>query len=129
MDAAQWNLLLQSAITDVQNGGVGFVTGGDYTLSSAIQGVWELARKSVFVGSTQPANKWALAQGPFNKTSGLNCDAPIPGNYCLSAVQSISMPKDSFVVNQRMMNIYDGPAYEDSNGFLDIARRTLNARW
>jgi len=116
----QWNLLLQSAITDVQNGGVGFVTGGDYTLSSAIQGVWELARKSVFVGSTQPANKWTLAQGPFNSTSGLTCDAPIPGNYCLSAVQGISMPKDSFVVNQRMLNIYDGPAYEDSNGFLDI---------
>jgi hypothetical protein len=116
----QWNLLLQSAITDSQNGGVGFVTGGDYTLSSAIQGVWELARKSVFVGSTQPSNKWALAQGPFNSTSGLTCDQPIPGNYCLSAVQGISMPKDSFVVNQRMFNIYDGPSYEDSNGFLDI---------
>ena len=30
------------------------------------------------------------------------------------------MPKDNFVVNQRLFNIYDGPAYEDSNGFLDI---------
>jgi hypothetical protein len=116
----QWYLVLQSALTDVQNGGLTFVTGGDYTLSSAIQGVWELARKSVFVGATQPANKWALSQGPFNSTSGLTCDQPVPGSYCLSAAQGISMPKDNFVVNQRLFNIYDGPSYEDSNGFLDI---------
>ena len=122
----QWNLVLQSAITDDQNGGVGFVTGGDYTLSSAIRGVWELARKSVFVGETQPTNKWAYAQGPFNSTSGLTCDQPIPGNYCLSAAQGISMPKDSFVVNQRLFNIYDGPSYEDSNGFLDITPTNFN---
>ena len=116
----QWNLVLQGALTDVQNGGLTFVTGGDYTLSSAIQGVWELARKSVFVGATQPSNKWALSQGPFNSTSGLTCDQPVPGSYCLSAAQGISMPKDNFVVNQRLFNIYDGPSYEDSNGFLDI---------
>ncbi|MGH7914307.1 MAG: G8 domain-containing protein, partial [Candidatus Binataceae bacterium] len=30
----QWNLVLQSALTDVQNGGLTFVTGGDYTHSS-----------------------------------------------------------------------------------------------
>ena len=58
--------------------------------------------------------------GPFNTTSGLTCDEPFPGNYCLSAKEGISMPKDNFVVNQRLFNIYDGPSYEDSNGFLDI---------
>jgi hypothetical protein len=121
----QWNLMLQSALTDVQNGGLTFVTGGDYTQSSAPPGVWELARKSVFVGATQPNNKWASDAGPFNTTSGLACDEPFPGNYCLSAKEGISMPKDNFVVNQRLFNIYDGPAYEDSNGFLDITPRSF----
>ena len=121
----QWNLMLQSALTDVQNGGLTFVTGGDYTHSSAPPGVWELARKSVFVGATQPTNKWALDDGPFNSISGLTCDAPVPGNYCLSAKEEISMPKDNFVVNQRLFNIYDGPSYEDSNGFLDITPRSF----
>ena len=116
----QWNLVLQSALTDVQNGGLTFVTGGDYTHSSAPPGVWELARKSVFVGDTQPNNPYASNAGPFNKTSGLTCDQPVPASYCLSAKEGISMPKDNFVVNQRLFNIYDGPSYEDSNGFLDI---------
>lgn len=121
----QWNLLLQSALTDVQNGGLTFVTGGDYTHSSAPVGVWELARKSVFVGDTQPNNAWASNAGPFNKNSGLTCDEPVPGSYCLSAKEGISMPKDNFVVNQRLFNIYDGPAFEDSNGFLDITPVTF----
>ena len=121
----QWNLVLQSALTDVQNGGLTFVTGGDYTHSSAPPGVWELARKSVFVGSTQPNNPWASNAGPFNKGSGMTCDAPIPGSYCLSAKEGISMPKDNFAVNQRFFNIYDGPSSEDSNGFLDITPTTF----
>jgi hypothetical protein len=121
----QWNLVLQSALTDVQNGGLTFVTGGDYTHSSAPPGVWELARKSVFVGSTQPDNKWASNAGPFNKSSGLTCDEPFPGGYCLSAKEGISMPLDNFAVNQRLFNIYDGPAHEDSSGFLDITPTTI----
>jgi G8 domain len=121
----QWNLFLQSAITDVQNGGITFVTGGDYTHSSAPPGVWELSRKSVYVGTTQPGNKWAYNDGPFNKDSGLTCDAPVPGSYCLSAKEEISMPKDNFAVNQRLFNIYDGPSYEDSSGYLDITPTTF----
>ncbi len=121
----QWNLVLQSALTDVQNGGLTFVTGGDYTHSSAPPGVWELARKSVFVGTTQPTNAWASNAGPFNKTSGLTCDEPFPGGYCLSAAQGISMPLDNFAVNQRLFNIYDGPSYEDSNGYLDVTPTTI----
>ena len=49
-----WFVLSNSAITDVQNGGLTFVTGGDYTRSSVIDGVWSVAAKSVFVGRTQP---------------------------------------------------------------------------
>jgi hypothetical protein len=121
----QWNLVLQSALTDVQNGGLTFVTGGDYTHSSAPPGVWELARKSVFVGTTQPTNPWASNAGPFNKNSGLTCDLPFPGSYCLSANQGISMPLDNFAMNQRFFNIYDGPSHEDSNGYLDITPTTI----
>ena len=49
-----WYVLANSAITDVQNGGLTFVTGGDYTRSSVIDGYWSVAAKSVFVGHTQP---------------------------------------------------------------------------
>ena len=46
-----WYLYINSAITDVQEGGLTFVTGGDYTRSSAAQGFWALAKKSVFIGA------------------------------------------------------------------------------
>lgn len=121
----QWNLVLDSALTDVLNGGLTFVTGGDYTHSSAPPGVWELARKSVFVGTTQPDNPWASNAGPFNKNTGLTCDLPFPGGWCQSAKEGLTMPLDNFAVNQRLFNIYDGPSYEDSNAFLDITPTTI----
>src|SRR5262249_10694301 len=43
----QWYLMVNSVLTDVQNGGVTFVTGGGYTTSDVIHGHWALARKSV----------------------------------------------------------------------------------
>ena len=48
-----WYLFINSALTDVQNGGITFVTGGGYTKSDAINGHWALARKDVFIGNTQ----------------------------------------------------------------------------
>lgn len=128
----QWSLLLQSAVTDVQNGGVTFVTGGDYTHSSLVPGNWMLARKSVFVGSTQPGNPWASEAGPFNPDTKLTCatqrDGAPAGGYCLSKPDGISMPLDNFAVNQRLFNIYDGPAYEDDNGFLDITPTVFDCK-
>ncbi len=129
----QWYLVINSFLSDTQNGGLGFVTGGDYTLSSVIPGLWQLATKSVFVGQTQGDNPLASDAGPFNplksadgKISGLVCDTG-DANHCRSANQGISMPIDNFGVNQRFFNIYDGPNYQDSNAYLDIKERALGS--
>ena len=120
----QWNLVIDSVLSDVQNGGLTFVTGGDYTRASTIGGHWALARKNVFIGNTQTGNPYAANNGPFNP-DGLECDRADPAgpftiNYCLSKLEGISMPMSNFAVNQRLFSIYDGPAYQDSNAFLDI---------
>jgi hypothetical protein len=129
----QWYLVLNSAITDPLNGGLTFVTGGGFTRSDAIEGYWSLARKSVFIGTTQnnPNNPFVANDGPFNPpfdgpNPGLKCETTMaayqarPGNYCLSSPDGISIQLDNFAVNQRLFSIYDGPAYEDSNAYADI---------
>ena len=126
-----WYLFINSALTDVQNGGITFVTGGGYTKSDAINGHWALARKDVFIGNTQnsAANSFASNVGPFNPGTQLTCAEAVgvgkPGNYCLDAADGISFALASFANNQRLFSIYDGPAYEDSNAYLDIKRSNL----
>ncbi|WP_437972150.1 G8 domain-containing protein [Sorangium sp. So ce260] len=121
----QWYLFVNGFLSDVQNGGLTFVTGGGYTESDVPPGHWALARKSVFVGATQPKNPFASAAGPFNARSGLSCDTE-DGNRCLSRREGISMPLDNYAVNQRLFNIYDGPSYQDSNAYLDIRETPLD---
>jgi hypothetical protein len=135
----QWYLFINSIISDVQNGGITFVTGGGYTASDTIPGHWALARKDAFIGNTQatkktndpkkPWNPFASNAGPFNPDSKLAClnandGAPV-GNYCLSKDDGISFALDNFATNQRLFSIYDGPAYEDSNLYKDITTTTL----
>ena len=120
----QWYLLTNSALTDVQNGGITFVTGGGYTESDVIKGHWALARKSVFIGTAQDPNAvdasaYASPLGPFNaKGLPINCN----GNHCLSAKDGVSFPITNHAMNQRMFSIYDGPAYQESNAYLDIRK-------
>jgi hypothetical protein len=126
-----WYLFINSALTDVQNGGITFVTGGGYTKSDAINGHWALARKDVFIGNTQDpaADRSASNVGPFNPGTKLTCAEAKgigkPGNYCLDEDNGISFALATFANNQRMFSIYDGPAYEDSNAYLDITRSNL----
>jgi cell migration-inducing and hyaluronan-binding protein len=121
-----WYLVDNSVFTDVQNAALTFVSGGDFTHSSLIPGYWTLARNSIFVGHTQDqktGNPFASDAGPFNKRSELKCDDPQgkgTPNYCVSTPEGVTFPVSSFFNNQRMFNIYDGPAYEDTNAFLDI---------
>src|SRR5216684_4468929 len=61
-----WALVINSVVSDVQNGGINFVTSGDFSRSSVINGFWALARKTVFIGSTQTDNPLASNAGPFN---------------------------------------------------------------
>ena len=125
----QWYLLSNSAITDVQNGGLTFVTGGGYTASDVVPGHWALVRKSVFIGNTQAPvtaageKDFASNAGPFNP-NGLAC-AGNSGQYCLSAAEGVSFPNSNFGMNTRMFNIYDGPAYQESNAYLDITKRPI----
>jgi hypothetical protein len=127
----QWYLVSNSAITDVQTGGLTMVTGGDYTSSQVITGYWGLSRNDVFIGETQPGNSYASKSGPFNPTTlsqhpELVCNGNgAIANYCLNKAEGMTMPLSNFAVNQRMFNIYDGPAYQDSNAFLDITKEIL----
>ncbi len=123
---SNWFLLDNSVLTDIQNGGLTFISGGDYTHSSVINGYWTLARNMVFIGHTQIGNGYAGIAGPFNDESGLKCDdltnpAVVP-NYCLNTDEGISMPVNGLFTNQRFANIYDGPSYQDSNAYLDIKK-------
>jgi G8 domain len=136
-----WYLLKDSAITDVQNGGLQMVTGGGYSRSDAAQGFWSLSTHNLFVGNTQPIipgtsdggvpdNPFASNAGPFNPyalNSGGSPDCPFTPNgpsFCTSASQGIAFENAGFSNSQRMLNIYDGPTFEDSDAFSDI--HTLN---
>jgi hypothetical protein len=128
----QWYLLLNSAISDVQNGGLTFVSGGGYSRSDVVQGRWALARKSAFIGNTQDptVNPFASNAGPFNSATPLRCATQVNssanvGNFCLAADEGLSMPLSTFGVNQRLFSIYDGPAYQDSNAYLNISKTLL----
>ncbi|HEX7288012.1 MAG TPA: G8 domain-containing protein [Candidatus Angelobacter sp.] len=133
----QWYLFSNSNVTDVQNGGLTFVTGGGYTRSDAILGHWAIARNDSFIGHTQPTaekggNPYADAAGPFNpatRAKGLKCatqkSGATAGNYCLDVDQGISLPITNFGNNQRLFNIYDGPAYQENNAYLNITRTDI----
>jgi cell migration-inducing and hyaluronan-binding protein len=130
----QWYLVTNSVLTDVQGGGLTAITGGDYTHASVIKGYWALAKNTIFVGHTQPQDKshpYSSDAGPFNQysfeDSGLRCDwqnmkSPAASNWCLSQDEGVSIILSAHGVGQRLVNIYDGPSYEDSNAFLDITK-------
>jgi hypothetical protein len=125
----QWYLLSNSVITDVQNGGVTFITGGDFTHASVIPGYWAVMMNSILVGHTQPqdpapVHRYVQDLGPVNKQSGLQCKTVgngevIPG-YCVVPDEGVSFPVVNFFINQKLSNIYDGPSYQDSNIYLDV---------
>jgi hypothetical protein len=122
----RWHLVSNSFISDVQNAGLTFISGGDYTHASAINGLWELALKTVFVGQTQKDSDAPFASSTLNWLTG-KCDNQT-GNYCLSKNNSFTLGGFSFFgVSQHMFNIYDGPSDQDSNAYLDINKYNLGA--
>jgi hypothetical protein len=127
----RWYLFSNSFISDVQNAGLSFISGGDYTTASSLPGLWELALKSVFVGETQPQGKdyaYASVLSPFNADAlGLECDNKTDTtNYCMSKENGFVLGQFSaFSNSERLSNIYDGPANQDSNAYLDIKRTDL----
>ncbi len=126
-----WYLVSNSFITDVVGSGLSFVTGGGYTESDAIYGHWGLVYRTAFIGETQDPAAPGNAATPF--TSHLSPFNPQPGalkcangvgenNRCISFADGISFPRSNYGVNQRMFNIYDGPAYQSSNAYINITK-------
>ena len=122
--------VINSSITNVLNAGLTFVTGGDYTQSSLLPGSFMLAANNVFIGNTEKGNPFSSNAGPFSGAEvdggpkGLSCDntKAQAANYCVSINDGISMPLTNFGMNQRLFNIYDGPASQASNAYLDITK-------
>jgi len=48
------------------------------------------------------------------------CDTVTRGDACVGLKDSVAYPKEDWSVGQRLFNIYDGPAYQDANAYLDI---------
>ncbi len=122
-----WYLLTDGAVTDVQNGGLTMVSGGGYTRSDVPQGFWNLSRHNLYVGNTQPnqsngvpANPAASNAGPLNPFNiGLSCT--FNGAYCVLPDDGTMMFTEALGNSQRLINIYDGPTYQDSDAFKDIS--------
>ena len=67
---------------------------------------------------------WAADSGLFNSRSGPKCD-DLGGKgaaelTALAPRRELSLAGSGFFSNQRMFNIYDGPAYQDTNAYPDI---------
>ena len=123
---AKWFLFTDGAVTDSQYGGLNFTTGGGYTHSDSPVGNWMLAYRSVFVGSSQakpstgqPLNAYASDAGPFNPATALACSNNADYGYCLSTADGISMQIGPFP-GQRLFSVYDGPAFQQANAYLDV---------
>ncbi len=117
-----WDLFSNGAVTDVQTGGLNFITGGGYTRSDVNLGEWLLARNTVLIGHTQGSgNPYASPLGPFNHDSRLACDPPASKepNHCAYADGGVTFNLPAFP-GQKLLNIYDGPSHQDSNAYLDI---------
>ena len=136
-----WYLMTDSVITDPQQAGLTFITGGGYDAASVIPGHWALLRRSALIGSTQDCptceikdNPYASNGGPFNPKSGITCEERTggtkpgtrPESYCLSIKEGISHQISNFGMYQRLFNVYDGPAFQDSNAYINITNRTLD---
>jgi hypothetical protein len=129
-----WYLVQDSAITDVQNGGITFVSGGGYSRSDAAQGFWSVLKNSILAGNTQPNNSKGHPDNPAASNAGpFNPDSLNPAgdqackyidshgaSFCASAQHGIIFLNTGFANNQRLFNIYDGPAAEYNNIYSDI---------
>ncbi|MEQ8501720.1 MAG: hypothetical protein RIB84_20130 [Sneathiellaceae bacterium] len=114
-----WNLIDRSFISDVQNGGIGLISGGDYSKSSAPLGYWTMISHSVLVGQTQPDNGFASIAGPKKPGGKQTVCSILEPNACIVKDAAVAYPLSNWATN-RLFNIYDGPAYQYANAYLDI---------
>ena len=99
----QWYLVDNSVLTDVQNGGLSFITSGTYDRSAVVEGDWAVVRTSVFVGNTQKegTNSFASNLTPFQHTlkpgDGLPCgNGNQPSLMCASTARRRQLSDEQF---------------------------------
>ena len=79
----QWYLVDNSVLTDVQNGGLSFITSGTYDRSAVVEGDWAVVRTSLFIGNTQEETKNSFASNrtAFQQTFSRDCRARMAASH------------------------------------------------
>jgi hypothetical protein len=111
-----WLMFDHGFVSDVLGAGITEVSGGDYARANLPIGYWALTSNSIFVGQTQPDNKYAAVTLP------VGCSREGGDRLCVNTAASTAYLRGTaaWMVGQRLYNIYDGPAYQDANAYLDI---------
>ena len=111
-----WLMFDHGFMSDVLGAGITEVSGGDYARANLPIGYWALTSNSIFVGQTQPDNKYAAVTLP------VGCSRDGGDRLCVNTAASTAYLRGTanWMVGQRLYNIYDGPAYQDANAYLDI---------
>ena len=111
-----WLMFDHGFMSDVLGAGITEVSGGDYARANLPIGYWALTSNSIFVGETQPDNKYAEVTLP------VGCSRSGGDRLCVNTAASTAYLRGTanWMVGQRLYNIYDGPAYQDANAYLDI---------
>ena len=105
-------------LADILGPGITMVTGGDYSQANLPKGYWGVVSHSILVGQTQKTAKDDKNKYNFAAGGPLACDNK--ANLCLDKASGVAFPRSNWGVGQRLYNVYDGPAYEDANAYLDV---------
>ncbi len=114
-------LLDHTFLSDVLGPGVTMVTGGDYSRSNLPVGYWGVISNSVFVGSAQP-------HGEYTDVAGVTKICDNKDNFCVDKASGVAFPLTQWGVGERLDNVYDGPAYQDADAFLDVHPEPCSSR-
>jgi cell migration-inducing and hyaluronan-binding protein len=111
-----WLMFDHGFMSDVLGAGITEVSGGDYARANLPIGYWALTSNSIFVGQTQPNNKYAAVTLP------VGCSRDGGDRLCVNTAASTAYLRGTanWLIGQRLYNIYDGPAYQDANAYLDV---------
>ena len=123
-----WNLVINSAMTDVLNGGISFVTGGGYTRSDTPRGLVESGAQECFHRQFSNRGRQPVRRQrrPGHSHFGPGLSGPSDINFCIPADKVGSLLDYGSVfqlsnhATNRFFSIYDGPSLQDSNVYLDI---------
>ena len=112
-------VVINSAVTDQLFGGLGFVSGGG-SWDQGLNRQMAIIKDSIFVGSVNPQDPEAGAQGPdLSLLIPKNDKDCIAGSHCLLANDGTGLPIGA-LNPKRMLTIYDGPFFSDGNIFASI---------